>query len=80
MSFENPDQSIPVLVFRLIVGPISIIGNGVILYIALRFKEFRSSVSNCLIGLLAFCEFIVGMTCLCNQLGTERVYDTKLST
>ena len=60
MSYENLDESIPVLIFRLIISPIAIIGNSIILYIVLRFKEFRSLVHNCLMSLLAFGQLLVG--------------------
>ena len=64
MPFDTPDESIPVLVFSFLIGILSIVGNGIIIYITLRYKKFRSSVCNCLIGLLAFSEFFDGLAIL----------------
>lgn len=61
MSFNTSDESIPVLILQLCIGPISIFGNGIILYIVLRHTNFRSSICNCLIGLLAFNEIFDGI-------------------
>src|SRR4051812_32598337 len=62
MPFETVDESIPVLIFTFLVGAISILGNTIILYIVIRFPKFRSSICNCLIGLLAFCEIFDGIS------------------
>jgi hypothetical protein len=62
MPFENPDDSLPVLVICFSTGVIAVIGNGIILFITLRFKKFRLSICNCLIGLLAVSEFLEGVS------------------
>ena len=65
MAFDTLDGSIPVIAVSLIIGLTAIIGNGIILYIVLRFTKFRSSICNCLIGLLAFSELCEGIGVLC---------------
>lgn len=57
------DESIPVFVLRLGISIISIVGNGLILFIAIRFNKFRASYCNGLIALLAFGEFFLGKSC-----------------
>lgn len=61
-KLENIAEPNEIIVFRLFIGTISVIGNGIILYIALKFKKFRSTYCNCLIALLAFAEIILGMS------------------
>lgn len=60
MSIRSLYESIPVLIFRVIVGLVSIVGNSIILYIAFKFSKFRTSHCNCLIALLALVELLVG--------------------
>ena len=56
----NIDESIAIFLLRASISIISIAGNGLILYIALRFNKFRASYCNGLIALLAFAEFVLG--------------------
>ena len=49
-----------VLSIRMLIAVVSIIGNSVILYIALRYRDFRRSNSNCLIALLALGDLCLG--------------------
>lgn len=68
MAFDNVDDSIPVLIFSLLVGIVAILGNLIIIYITLRFKKFRLSIANCFIGLLAVSSLSEGIGLLCTNI------------
>uniref|UniRef100_A0A914EN44 Uncharacterized protein n=1 Tax=Acrobeloides nanus TaxID=290746 RepID=A0A914EN44_9BILA len=68
-------EQAPVIIFRIIIGTISLFGNGIILYITLKFKKFRATYCNCLIALLAFAEFVLGIGMVIRALYSIFIYE-----
>uniref|UniRef100_A0AC35FPG9 G-protein coupled receptors family 1 profile domain-containing protein n=1 Tax=Panagrolaimus sp. PS1159 TaxID=55785 RepID=A0AC35FPG9_9BILA len=57
---SNLNDHWALLIFRMFIAVISIIGNFLILYISIRYKDFRKSNSNCLIALLSIGDICLG--------------------
>ncbi|KAE9547833.1 hypothetical protein FO519_008953 [Halicephalobus sp. NKZ332] len=61
LKILDPDASIVLLSLRILIGIVSVIGNGILLLIFFKFKTFRNQFSNWLISLLAFSDFVIGI-------------------
>lgn len=57
MHFE---ESFPINVARFVVSVTTICGNAIIAFIIVRYAVCRKSLCNCLIGLLAVVDFVIG--------------------
>ena len=57
----DPDASVVLLSLRILIGLVSVVGNGIVLLIFFKFKTFRNQFSNWLISLLAFSDFVIGI-------------------
>uniref|UniRef100_A0A914DZ21 Uncharacterized protein n=1 Tax=Acrobeloides nanus TaxID=290746 RepID=A0A914DZ21_9BILA len=71
----NIGEQIPVIIFRILIGTVSLIGNGIILHIAIKFNKFRATYCNCLIALLAFAEFVLGIGMVIRALYSIFIYE-----
>uniref|UniRef100_A0A914PKU0 G-protein coupled receptors family 1 profile domain-containing protein n=1 Tax=Panagrolaimus davidi TaxID=227884 RepID=A0A914PKU0_9BILA len=57
---SNLNDHWALLIFRMFIAVISLIGNFLIFYISIRYKDFRKSNSNCLIALLSIGDICLG--------------------